>query len=40
MKEILIKEVLMKRKERDITGQINVTDNEIYFEEGVVKDVR
>lgn len=30
----------MKRKERDITGQTNVTDNEIYFEEGVVKDVR
>ncbi len=30
----------MKRKERDITGQINITDNEIYFEEGVVKDVR
>ena len=30
----------MKRKERDITGQINVTDNEIYFAEGVVKDVR
>ena len=30
----------MKRKERDITGQINVTDKEIYFEEVVVKDVR
>lgn len=41
LKAILSKEVLMmKRKERDISGEINVTENEIYYEEGVVKDVR